>query len=78
MSKVVHEAKLNTGEIQLHDTEDQFLCNICDTAFHTDTHLKKHKKMHIATEKQFRCDLCTFSVDQPVSLEAHLLVRHGL
>ena len=68
--------KLNTE--QLENTKEQFLCNICDQVFITENHLKKHNKMHGGAENLFSCDLCTFSSDQPVSLEAHLLVRHGL
>ena len=45
---------------------------------HMDTPLKKHKQMLAAVEKKYRCDLCTFSADQLVSLEAHVSVRHGL
>ena len=44
----------------------------------TNTDLKKHNMKHGVADQKYCCHLCTFSADQSVNLEAHLLVRHAL
>ena len=77
--KLTTNAKsVQDNEQQLHNTKEHFICKICDLTFLTVINLKKHKIKHGVTEQLYSCNLCPFSADQTVKLEAHLLVRHAL
>ena len=63
---------------ELKNTKEVFLCKICDLTFLTNMNLKKHNMKHSTNDQHYSCHLCTFSAEQSVNLEAHLLVRHAL
>ena len=44
----------------------------------TNMNPNKHNIKHGVADQKYCCHLCTFSADQSVNLEAHLLVRHAL
>ena len=63
---------------ELKNTKEIFLCKICDLTFLTNMNLKNHNMKHSTNDQHYSCHLCTFSAEQSVNLEAHLLVRHAL
>lgn len=53
-------------------------CEVCGFVFLNREEYKNHKNSHVNTQNVYNCDICCFSSDSNIALEAHVSCEHPL
>ncbi len=62
--------------LKTHISNKRYICDVCDSAFSKNDHLKTHQRVH-SGEKPFVCDQCSTAFSQSCHLKTHKRTHSG-
>ena len=68
---------LNRHIERVHEKNNRFRCEICDTSFFNSAHLKRHLDVHGNT-RPHNCNICDAKFKRKEHLGTHLKTKHDL
>ena len=76
----VNQEILERHKVEIHETENSYICKHCELIFTNARNLKDHSNIHTTDLKKYKCEVCNreTAFKQKRNLRRHYLSFHGI